>query len=147
MTDSQPTVAGAAMDEQKLAEIAERLSKVTEPGWYRTRDGYDIGAGDEYYCGYEVLARILPNARADANAVFIADAPADIAWLLGKVQRQREMLAECAEALDFWELYDFGCEDEPEPCEGWYCLEPNVQGVHIQVALRSLLAEVRDASE
>lgn len=81
----------------RLDEIKARLEKATPGPW--------AVAGRNGYLNQVEIAPAIATAygageEVQANAALIAHAPADIAYLLGEVERLREVLTEIVESVD-----------------------------------------------
>src|SRR5215211_3006250 len=83
------------MDDERLAEVKARLAKLEGTPWQAVEDGYEEW---DWSVTRSPMDPRYPDFRpAIANgqqqeAEFIANAPADIDWLVGEVERLRSLL-------------------------------------------------------
>jgi hypothetical protein len=83
---------------ERIEEIKERLSKVKDVPWKRSEEY----SSDYYYQGYSVdggTTRIADCIEEIENADLIANAPADIEYLLSLIDRYKEALEKYADMI------------------------------------------------
>jgi hypothetical protein len=98
----------------RISEIRARLEGVTPGPWRAPFPSYVIGGfGHGKVCQLDGVYVKNPNDRADAT--FIANAPADIAYLLDRVEALEEVFEATAYYLRAVDIYRKGCKEHGIP--------------------------------
>jgi hypothetical protein len=112
-------------------EIRERVAKATPGPWVAIKQAgkdegaYTIATDRKFGCSFvEVWGDLSPQpGKQEANAILIANAPADLAYLLGENERLRRQIDDTAKALATnpeEECTSRCIERECEQCGGLY---------------------------
>ena len=102
------------MDVERLQEIKDRLGKATGGDWEVDQDGPDYGVTPILELSWHD-SHLVPEALNLSDAEFIANAKADIEFLLGALVQAFEDGVNYEQSGQIWENSVYVDYDQPEP--------------------------------